>query len=378
MLIFKMSQDSTTNETIQSQEIFINKKVWSTFSAEEKDQYMEKVFQYYRKNGFPYFPTSSEYRKKELDMLTRYDYKKCIDEPNKTIKQSMHGLSFCWSFHPYHYEIQCNQMKTPHEVFHNDSLFHKVIEKRMRMGDNMSDNGIRKMLKVFTGTQCVSNFRPTAAAAIYEYFSNPNDTVLDMSFGFGGRLLGAFLAKRNYIGFDPSVRAMKANMEMKSFLENYFKNSDQNNFPNNYDLASEAEQNNYELINQGSEIAFTHSDGSQIKPNSIDLCFTSPPYFNCEKYSNEPTQSYLQFPDKTSWLENFLGCTMENCFHVLKPEHQMIINIQNVKSFPTLVEETKNLAMRKGFVFVDEWKLSLSQLGTGGYKYEPLLIFRKP
>ncbi len=27
------------------------------------------------------------------------------------------------------------------------------------MGDNISDNGIRKMLKLFTGTQSVSNFR---------------------------------------------------------------------------------------------------------------------------------------------------------------------------------------------------------------------------
>lgn len=353
-------------------DIFINKKIWSNFTEQERNAYIERVFQHYRNHGFPYFPISDEFRNKELRKLQNYDYRNCIDLSNKTIKQTMHGLSFCWSFHSYHYEIQCNSLKTPFEVFHDDDLFRKVIEKRMRMGDNMSDNGIRKMLKVYSGTQCVSNFRPTAAAAIYHHFSKPNDVVLDMSAGFGGRLLGAFLSNRKYIGIDPSKRAMIGNFMIKEYLQA----SDLFHLtPNGLDLSSQNlndKNDNIKLLIQGSEVEFP------LPKECIDLCFTSPPYFDCEKYSDEPTQSYLKFPNREHWINNFLRKTFENCYRVLKPSKYMIINIQNVKTFPNLVEEAKRVAYLSNFILEDEWKLALSQLGSkSGYKTEPLLIFRK-
>lgn len=337
------------------EEIFINKKKWKTFSEEEAEQYVEKVFSHYRQAGFPYFPTDNEFRMKEVNSLMNYDIHRCIDEENKIIRQSMHGLSLCWSYHPYHYEIQCNKMKTVREVFEDDVHFRNVIRKRMKMGDNISDNGIRKMLKIYTGTQCVSNFRPTAAAAIYERFSKEGDTVLDMSSGFGGRALGAFRAGRKYIGFDPSTKAYNGVKEMCNFL-------------------STIKPFEFQLFCRGSEESFIEVG---IQPESIDLCFTSPPYFDCEKYSQEETQSFIKFPSKKVWVSGFLGSTFKNCFEVLKQDKLLLINIQNVKSFPNLVEETKKVALENGFADIGEWGLHLSGLKNGGYKTEPILIFQK-
>ena len=67
------------------------------------------------------------------------------------------------------------------------------------MGDNISDNGIRKMLKIFTGTQSVSNLGQQQQQRYTACFCNEGDTVWDMSCGYGGRLLGATLMKVNYI-----------------------------------------------------------------------------------------------------------------------------------------------------------------------------------
>ena len=41
--------------------------------------------------------------------------------------------------------------------------------------------------------------------------------------------------------------------------------------------------------------------------NQSDLVFTSPPYFDTEKYSDDEAQSYLLYPKLDLWLENFFS-----------------------------------------------------------------------
>jgi hypothetical protein len=56
----------------------------------------------------------------------------------------------------------------------------------------------------------------------------------------------------------------------------------------------------------------------------------------------------------------------------------MILNVADVKSHKNLVTDTKRIALEEGFVWVEELKLSLSSITKGGYKYEPVLVFKKP
>lgn len=333
--------------------IFINRGKWKSFSESEMLSYVKSVFDYYRKNGFPYFKNDIEFRKKEFNTLVGYDFKRVIDKENKIIKQSMHGLSLAWSYMPHSWEVKCGNMKTPFEVFFNDEEFIKVINKRIKMGDNISDNGIRKMLKIFTGTQSVSNFRPTAAAAIYSLFCNEGDTVWDMSCGYGGRLLGATLAKVNYIGTDPATPTYNGLIELSNDFSKDIK---------------------VELNKLGSE-------DYKPKNNSLDFAFTSPPYFNWEKYTNEETQSYLKYKTKEEWINGYLKKTFINCFNGLKDNKIMAINIANIKNFTNLEDEAIRVAKEAGFVHEDTWKLALSNSKMKGkiesFKYEPIFIFRK-
>ena len=319
--------------------IFLNKKIWKTFNDEQLKIYKEMVFKHYRKYGFPYFPTNKTYRYKEYGKLKNYNFKKCIDYENKIIKQTMHGLGLAWSYMPHSWEVKCNDLKTPMEVFNDDELFKKVIDKRMLMGDNISDNGIRKMLKIFTGVQSVSNFRPTASASIYSLFTENGDTVWDMSSGYGGRLLGASLLNINYIGTEPCKKTFNGLNEM-------IKDFDFNSI----------------IYNIGSE---------EFKPEkeSLDFCFTSPPYFDLEKYSDEETQSYKKYPTFDLWLNKFIRKTFENCYYGLKKDKYMVINIANI--------DIKEIAEDVGFKLVDEWKLALSSINKTGFKYEPIYIFKK-
>ncbi|AUS02009.1 N-4 cytosine-specific DNA methylase [Vibrio phage 3.058.O._10N.286.46.B8] len=329
-------------------ELFINKKIWNAFSSDEMVEYKEAVFRHFRDSGFPFFPTDSRWRINEFNKTKRYDYSKCIDLDNRTIKQTMHGLSFCWSFHPHHYQIPCNGLDTVHDTFHNDDKLKLVIDKRIRFGDNMSDNGLRKMLKIFSGVQCVSNFRPTAAAAIYKHWLPDGGSVWDMSGGFGGRLLGSHLAGVKYYATEPSTKTYNGLMDMIDFL--------------GIDAT---------VWHQGSETPIPLDDGS------VDLCFTSPPYFDCEVYSGEETQSCIKYSTKHDWMHGFMHDTMLQAKRVLVDGGVMIINIQDVKSYKNLVDDTISKAVELGFSVEPSWGLELSRLGKGGIKTEPILVFRK-
>lgn len=342
---------------LMNKDIFKNKKEWNLFSKNEMEQYEKNVFEYYRKNGFPFFSTDTKFRTSELNKLFSYDFSNVIDYDNKIIKQTMHGLSFSWSFMPHSWSIVCNELKTPIDVFNNDNEFKKVIKKRISFGDNISDNGIRKMLKLYSGTQSVSNFRPTAAAGIYHVFCKKGDVVWDMSSGFGGRLLGAALAGVNYIGTDPSSLTFDGLLSIKNEIKSYLKS--------NIDIM---------LIKKGSEDYIPEKE-------SLDFAFTSPPYFNLEKYSNEESQSYLKFKTKDEWINGFLKETFKNCHYGLKQGKYMAINIANTKKFNNLEDLTILTAESVGFKLVDVWKLALSNSNMKNkkmaFKYEPIFIFQK-
>ena len=172
-----------------------------------------------------------------------------------------------------------------------------------------------------------------------------------MSCGYAGRLLGALISRvvGRYIGTEPCLKTFDGLMKMKSELFSSM---------------------NAIILKSGSE-DFVPT------PNTLDLCFTSPPYFNTEKYSDEETQSYKKFESKESWNEKFLGQTIKNCLIGLKAGGHLIINIANVKSHQTLESDTVKICLEQGLAHVETLRLLLSSITKGGYKSEPVFVFRK-
>jgi hypothetical protein len=326
--------------------LFIPKKVWKTFTEQEMENYIEALFNHYRSRGYPYYSTEKKDRDRNFETLLKYNFTRLIDEKNLCIKQSMHALGLVWSYFPHHIHVQCGKLRTPYETFYQDDIFRKAIRKRIQIGDNMSDAGIRKICKIYTGSQSVSNFRPTAAAAIYHQFAPQNAVVYDMSAGFGGRLMGAIRAENvtRYIGVDPCDETYCGLVKLS---KDY------------------GRQKKIELHKIGSEIFMPES-------NSLDLAFSSPPYFDQEKYSTEDTQSYIKYPTKESWCNEFMCLTLKNIYKGLKPRRFSVINISR-----DLSSDIVSVALKVGFIHINTWKLSLSNLSGAGWKEEPLLVFLK-
>ena len=263
---------------------------------------------------FPYYPTDNVWRREEFKKFIQYQGNLWDD---KIIKQTMHGLALLWSYMPHAFDVKCGNMNTPLQTFFNDKG--RIETKMKQLGHVDSPSGLRKVLKVMSGSQGVSNFRPTAAQAIYEKFLPDGGTTWDMSGGYGGRLLGAIKTHINYIATEPAKETFNG---LTQIAKDW------------------GRQSNLFGIEQRLEIVQSGSEDYVPEEESLDLCFTSPPYFDTEKYSDEDTQSYKKFPNKVDWLEGFLRKTIQNCAYGLKPRRYLAINIANVSSFDTLEEET--------------------------------------
>jgi hypothetical protein len=300
---------------------------------------------------FPYYPTDYNWRRKEFNQFLQYQASLW---ENKDIKQTMHCLALCWSYMPHSWAVQCKEMNSPLQTFESD--IEKVYKKMDQMGNGNTPSGMRKTLRIMTGSQGVSNFRPTAAHAIYNRFLPDGGTTWDMSGGYGGRLLGAIKSQINYIATEPAtvtVKGLKEIIKDWSQISNIFRKVP-----------------HFEIVQKGSEDFLPDKE-------SLDLCFTSPPYFNTEKYSDEETQSYIKFPTKDKWTDGFLRKTIQNCYYGLKRNRYMLINIANVSSFKDLEDVTIKTAEQEGFVYEDTYRLTLSKIGGNGFKYEPIFVFRK-
>ena len=321
-----------------------------------------KIFKYWQKQGFPYYKTDKKFRQDEFNKFMKIDDKLNLDFNNKGFKFHNGGLSLAWSYHPHAFKVQCNNNKSPHDIFNSEERFTLAIRKALKgsffkkqsFEDLMSstDRGretIRGYLRRVSGSQMVSNFRPVTASSLYRLFCEEGDTVWDMSCGWGGRLLGSIKRNINYIGTDPNTTTMKGLKEMaKTFGR---------------------KTRSYELLTIGSE---------EYKPkkNSLDFAFTSPPYFDTEKYSNEKTQSYLKYSNISTWKEKFLRKTIDNVYRGLKNNKFMALNVADVRNYSSFEKDTVDIAESVGFKLVDTFDLILSSQQSD-QKSEPIFIFKK-
>lgn len=326
--------------------IFINNKVWNNFSEEELENYIQKVFYYYKNNGFPYFKLDKYQQQKVFDKMVSFDTDTLLLEDNK-LKQVMLGLNLANYYMPHMWHTKLHSFRPPIECFNDDDLLIKAIRKRIKMGSNMSDAGMRKALSWTHGTHRVSNFRPTIAKYIYDNYSGKGK-ILDFSSGYGGRLLGAMTSKKvkKYVGVDPCKKTYE---KLKEFSK-----------MGNIECEFYCEA--FEDVNLNEK---------------YDLSFSSPPYFNTEEYSYDSTQSFIRYETKEKWRDNFLKKIIEKNYNLIKDNGYFIINAASVKTYKELPEDVLKISKDTGFKLIKEYKMTLSSLMKSGFKYEPIFVFKK-
>lgn len=184
--------------------------------------------------------------------------------------------------------------------------------------------------------------------------------------GFGGRLLGCLSSKNNYryVGTDPNTETMYNLHRLGEYIEMVTGRDD-----------------SYELHCCGSE-------DFKGPANSVDFAFSSPPYFDLEVYSDEPTQCFNKFPVLEDWLEGYVRGTIKNIYHMLKPGCCYAVNIADFKvrggQEVAYVDEWIRISTEEGMPLYDTVYLGVTaRAGTklqaaGELKKENILVFKKP
>lgn len=229
------------------------------------------------------------------------------------------------------------------------------------------------------------NFPPLTARLIYEKFlsglNQEQYIVYDMCSGWGGRLLGSLSSqlKIHYVGTD-------VNSNNKGCYESL------GNFYNDNCNGT----NTFEMFDVGCELIDTHKEFQKYK-GKLDLCFTSPPYFDREQYSDDEEQSYIKYPNYDDWVNGFLSDTIRICYEYLKPKRYMIINIADIKigedRFLPIEQSTIQVALNHNFKYIGKIGMSMVRMiglnpkdvrnswfdetTMKDYKTEPILIFEK-
>ena len=245
----------------------------------------------------------------------------------------------------------------------SEKSFTRYVRKLLKYGK--SHNDMRSMF-AFVGAGYCSNFRPATAKTIYELYGKDNCKVLDTSSGFGGRLLGFFTAKNTseYVGIDPNT-ADSCN-KFILYMSRYFTNKKA-------------------YVNKIGSEDFTIENYPQYE-NYFDISFTSPPYFDIEKYSDSDTQSYKKFNTYDAWVDGFYRNTIYNSCNALKLDGTFAINI--FEKVDNIKEYTEEFLNDCGFYIFKEDKyllrvMSGTQKGEDGefytrkkdsYNYEPIWV----
>ena len=158
-----------------------------------------------------------------------------------------------------------------------------------------------------------SQFKPNVAKIIYDKLGSKN--VLDFSAGWGDRLAGFYGSETGeyYLGIDPRK-------------ENHPIYHKQAEFYDKHRTLFEVEKK-YEFRESPAEDV----DFSEYE-DTFDTVFTSPPYFNVERYSYDDTQSWVKYKDIKDWNEKFLQKTLKNLWCSVKAGGYLLVNISDVYS----------------------------------------------
>jgi 16S rRNA G966 N2-methylase RsmD len=177
------------------------------------------------------------------------------------------------------------------------------------MLDANPDEIDRALLRRHLGTK---RFIPTSAkASVYKALFDmyKPDSVLDLSSGWGERLLGfeASDTGTRYVGLDPDVRVIEAAKTMVRMCRQTRKK--------------------VELYPQPSE-DFVYS----VLEDKVDMLVFSPPPYNNVRYTDSDTQAYIRYATPEAFMRDFLFETIRSAWDALRDGGTLVLDFADIKA----------------------------------------------
>jgi hypothetical protein len=334
---------------------------WGRLSKCSRAQLVRKAFEYWRSRGFPYYVLTSAEIIKEYTYLC--NQKSSLLFTSSGLAGSSVALRLANCFHPQMWSVRVSRYLSPMDVFMSDQMLLAAIERSWGLWPDRygaRPSSLRRILKSFPGTASVSNFRPTISRTIVSKYTSPGATVVDFSSGYGGRMLGCLSLERDYVGIEPCHQQVQG-------LSAMFRS-----------LRKLKLTKSHAHVHQGCAEDLLPT----LQSNYTPLVFSSPPYYDWERYSDQSSQSFLRYPTYEKWLSGFLQPIIFESSRILEKHGHLVLNISGKERWPAR-SDVQGIARRSGLIFRKCASMLLTRIpylhprGNGAYKPELLLIFEK-
>jgi SAM-dependent methyltransferase len=322
-----------------------------------------RAYRYWRRRGFPVYRLTDAEIAEQYHVLTGTDPTGLWAGTEVQMSPAARALANMFQPHMWSvpvYKSLTGRFRTPYERFVDDEAFRACLARALRIWPTrftFRPSTVRRALMTYPNTATPSNFGPTAAMAIYQRFSAHRDRVLDFSAGYGGRLLGALAAVRDYVGIDASRENIRGMERMTQALRRLHLSRDRPT-----------------LIHGSAE------DVMPVLPaRAFALVFSSPPYFSKERYSADERQSWIRYGSYDQWRRRFLRPVIEESRRVLTAGGRLVLNLGDPFGLP-IVSDALDLAAKgltlERVCFLRLGKLPYARRRTlSPFKLEPLLVF---
>jgi len=250
------------------------------------------------------------------DLLNLMDYNK--DNLNVCV-----GNKYLdYYFFPYRLNTVSKKGLNFYDFLKNDEVLEKSYIKKFIDNNKKRNMMIRiyDSFRIYQGS--ISQFKPVIAKYIYNKYDC--NSILDPSMGWGGRLLGAILCNKKYIGFDTNI-----------LLKEPYKN-----------MINDLSCNDKVNIN------FMDSAKVDYSLYKYDMVMTSPPYYKKERYDNMPI-----YKNYENWYETFYKPMVLNSYKYLDDKGHFILNIPE-KIYNDTIKLLGECHEKVEYIFVKRYKES--------------------
>ena len=217
---------------------------------------------------------------------------------------------------------------------------------------------IIRSLSFANGLGKVTMYRPLMAKKVVSYLANKDKLkevrVLDVCAGWGGRMIGAKSAEGgalhsvlnvHYTGIDPCAKTYEALRAIRDELG----------------------LTNVTLIHKPAEVALQQEQ----ELGTYDIALTSPPYYNLELYSDEPSQSVRTatiVAGYQAWLDTFLKPVIQGVIRLgVKYSCWSVKNFKTDKKYD-LLDDVIRIHGEHGWRLLDDTVFTMSNSRRPGQK----------
>lgn len=239
------------------------------------------------------------------------------------------------------------------ESWEIDSYLEKILDEALKAGD-ISPKTLRSA--IYYAIQEAGTFNPSKARGLLEAVMGANlkdKKWLDISAGWGDRLIAAMSLDMIYTGYDPNIELKKGHDEMITRFGN---------------------PERHKVIYQPFEKA-------ELVDNFYDVVLTSPPFFDVEEYAEgQEGQSIVSYPDFTMWTVHFLFAALIKAWNALKEDGYLILHLADANNQKD-ASRSLNIC-ETTMIFIENylpgasWEGILGLSGESGY-FRPVFIFKK-